>query len=219
MEGRMTVCNMAIEGGARAGLIAPDETTFEYCKGRPNAPSGDTVGGRAGNYWKTLYTDDDARFDKVLTLKGEDIAPVVTWGTSPRTCLPITGSVPRPEIFTGGKVEAAKRALEYMGLTAGRHPRHSDRHSLHRLLHQRADRGSARGGRNPEGRKIKDGMRAMIVPGSGLGACAGRRRRLADIFKEAGFEWRLAGCSMCLAMNPDQSGTGRALRGHLKPQL
>ncbi|MEY4305954.1 MAG: 3-isopropylmalate dehydratase large subunit, partial [Pseudomonadota bacterium] len=116
MEGRMTVCNMAIEGGARAGLIAPDEKTFAYCMGRPHAPKG-AKWEAALAYWETLFTDEGAHFDKVITLKGEDIAPVVTWGTSPEDVLPITGTVPAPEDFTGGKVEAAKRSLDYMGLT------------------------------------------------------------------------------------------------------
>ena len=118
MEGRMTVCNMAIEGGARAGLIAPDEKTFEYCKGRPHAPKG-AAWETAELYWKTLFSDEDAVFDKVLTIKGEDIAPVVTWGTSPEDVLPVTATVPRPEDFEGGKVEAVKRSLEYMGLIPG----------------------------------------------------------------------------------------------------
>lgn len=118
MEGRMTVCNMAIEGGARAGLIAPDEKTYAYCNGRPHAPK-EAEWDKAVAYWKTLYTDDNAHWDLVLTLKGEDIAPVVTWGTSPEDVLPITGKVPAPESFSGGKVEAVQRALDYMGLTAG----------------------------------------------------------------------------------------------------
>ena len=208
MEGRMTVCNMAIEGGARAGLIAPDETTFEYCKGRPNAPSGETWEAALA-YWKTLYTDDDAHFDKVLTLKGEDIAPVVTWGTSPEDVLPITASVPSAQDFSGGKVEAAQRSLDYMGLTAGT--------PLCDIEIDTVFIGSCTNGRIEDlraaakilkGRKIKEGMRAMIVPGSGLVRAQAEEEGLADIFKEAGFEWRLAGCSMCLAMNPDQLQPG-----------
>ena len=208
MEGRMTVCNMAIEGGARAGIIAPDGTTFEYCKGRPNAPSGKTWEAALTN-WKTLYSDDDAYFDKVLTLKGEDIAPVVTWGTSPEDVLPITAHVPAAEDFTGGKVEAAKRSLDYMGLTAGT--------PLQDITIDTVFIGSCTNGRIEDlraaaailkGRKIKDGMRAMVVPGSGLVRAQAEEEGLADIFKEAGFEWRLAGCSMCLAMNPDQLQPG-----------
>ena len=118
MEGRMTVCNMAIEGGARAGLIAPDQKTFDYCKGRPHAPKG-AAWEAAVTYWKTLFSDEGAHFDKVVTIRGEDIAPVVTWGTSPEDVLPITANVPAPSDFEGGKVDAAARSLDYMGLTAG----------------------------------------------------------------------------------------------------
>ena len=208
MEGRMTVCNMAIECGARAGLIAPDETTYAYVKGRPHAPKG-AQWEAALNWWKTLYTDEDAVFDKVVTLKGEDIQPVVTWGTSPEDVLPITGVVPHPESFKGGKVDAAKRALEYMGLTAGQ--------KLTDIQIDTVFIGSCTNGRIEDlraaaailkGKKIKDGMRAMIVPGSGLVRAQAEEEGLADIFKEAGFEWRLAGCSMCLAMNPDQLSEG-----------
>jgi 3-isopropylmalate/(R)-2-methylmalate dehydratase large subunit len=118
MEGRMTVCNMAIEGGARAGLIAPDEKTFAYCMGRPHAPKG-AKWEAALAHWKTLFTDEGAHFDKVVTIRGEDIAPVVTWGTSPEDVLPITGTVPAPDSFAGGKVDAVQRSLDYMGLTPG----------------------------------------------------------------------------------------------------
>jgi len=208
MEGRMTVCNMAIEGGARAGLIAPDETTFEYIKGRPHAPKG-AQWEAALTWWKTLYSDDDAHWDKVITIKGEDIAPVVTWGTSPEDVLPITDTVPSPEDFEGGKVDAAKRALEYMGLTAGQ--------KLSDIEIDTVFIGSCTNGRIEDlraaaeilkGKKIKDGLRAMVVPGSGLVRAQAEEEGLADIFKEAGFEWRLAGCSMCLAMNPDQLSPG-----------
>ncbi|MEO1564067.1 MAG: 3-isopropylmalate dehydratase large subunit [Pseudomonadota bacterium] len=208
MEGRMTVCNMAIEGGARAGLIAPDETTFEYVKGRPHAPSGE-MWDQALAYWKTLFTDEGAHFDKVVTLKGEDIAPVVTWGTSPEDVLPITDVVPNPEDFEGGKVDAARRSLEYMGLTPGQR--------LSEIEIDTVFLGSCTNGRIEDlraaanvlkGKKIKDGLRAMVVPGSGLVRAQAEKEGLADIFKEAGFEWRLAGCSMCLAMNPDQLSEG-----------
>src|SRR5690606_17403774 len=118
MEGRMTVCNMAIEGGARAGLIAPDEKTFDYVKGRPHAPKG-AAWEAALAWWRTLFSDDNAHWDKVITMRAEDIAPVVTWGTSPEDVLPITAAVPAPEDFTGGKVDAARRALDYMDLTPG----------------------------------------------------------------------------------------------------
>ena len=208
MEGRMTVCNMAIEGGARAGLIAPDEKTFEYCKGRPHAPKG-AAWEAAVAYWKTLFTDEGAHFDKVVTIKGEDIAPVVTWGTSPEDVLPITATVPAPEDFKGGKVEAAKRALDYMGLTAGQ--------KLTDIEIDTVFIGSCTNGRIEDlraaaeilkGKKIKYGMRAMVVPGSGLVRAQAEEEGLADIFKDAGFEWRMAGCSMCLAMNPDQLAEG-----------
>ena len=208
MEGRMTVCNMAIEGGARAGLIAPDETTFEYIKGRPHAPKG-AQWEAALTWWKTLYSDDDAHWDKVITIKGEEIAPVVTWGTSPEDVLPITATVPSPSDFEGGKVGAAERALEYMGLKPGQ--------NLSDIEIDTVFIGSCTNGRIEDlraaaailkGKKIKDGLRAMIVPGSGLVRAQAEEEGLADIFKEAGFEWRLAGCSMCLAMNPDQLSPG-----------
>ena len=208
MEGRMTVCNMAIEGGARAGLIAPDEKTFEYCKGRAHAPKG-AAWESALAYWKTLFSDDGAHFDKVVTIKGEDIAPVVTWGTSPEDVLPITASVPAPSDFDGGKVDAVARSLEYMGLNSGT--------PLSEVEIDTVFIGSCTNGRIEDlraaaeilkGKKIKDGMRAMVVPGSGLVRAQAEEEGLADIFLEAGFEWRLAGCSMCLAMNPDQLAPG-----------
>ena len=208
MEGRMTVCNMAIEGGARAGLIAPDEKTFEYVKGRPHAP-------KAGQWemameaWKSLFTDEGAHFDKVLTIKGEDIAPVVTWGTSPEDVLPITGIVPSPDDFEGGKVDAVKRSLEYMGLTAGM--------KLTDIQIDTVFVGSCTNGRIEDfravadivkGKKIKEGMRAIVVPGSGLVRAQAEEEGVAQILIDAGFEWRLAGCSMCLAMNPDKLEAG-----------
>ncbi len=208
MEGRMTVCNMAIEGGARAGLIAPDETTFEYIKGRPHTPKG-AQWEAALAWWKTLYSDDDAHWDKVITIQGEDIAPVVTWGTSPEDVLPIDAAVPAPEDFKGGKVEAAKRSLEYMGLKPGT--------PLSEIEIDTVFIGSCTNGRIEDlraaaeilkGKKIKEGLRAMVVPGSGLVRAQAEEEGLADIFIEAGFEWRLAGCSMCLAMNPDQLSPG-----------
>ncbi|MYM55016.1 3-isopropylmalate dehydratase large subunit [Thalassovita mangrovi] len=204
MEGRMTVCNMAIEGGARAGLIAPDETTFEYVKGRPHAPKG-AAWEQALAYWKTLYTDEGAHFDKVVTLKGEDIEPVVTWGTSPEDVLPISANVPAPEDFTGGKVDAAKRAIEYMGLEVGE-----------KLTDIKIDAvfiGSCTNGRIEDlraaaevlkGRKLAPGVRGIVVPGSGLVKAQAEEEGLDKVFTDAGLEWRMAGCSMCLAMNPDQ---------------
>jgi len=207
MEGRMTVCNMAIEGGARAGLIAPDEKTFAYVQGRPHAPKG-AQWEAALNWWKTLKSDDDAHWDKVITIRGEDIAPVVTWGTSPEDVLPITAEVPAPESFQGGKVDAAKRALQYMGLTAGT--------PLNQIEIDTVFIGSCTNGRIEDlraaaeilkGKKIAV-KRAMVVPGSGLVRAQAEEEGLADIFRDAGFEWRMAGCSMCLAMNPDQLAPG-----------
>jgi 3-isopropylmalate/(R)-2-methylmalate dehydratase large subunit len=203
MEGRMTVCNMAIEGGARAGLIAPDETTFEYVKGRPHAPKG-AQWDAAMAWWKTLKSDDDANWDMVVTIPGEDIAPVVTWGTSPEDVLPINSVVPAPEDFEGGKISAAKRSLDYMGLAPGT--------PLNQIEIDTVFIGSCTNGRIEDlraaaeilkGKKVAV-KRAMVVPGSGLVRMQAEEEGLADIFKEAGFEWRLAGCSMCLAMNPDQ---------------
>ena len=208
MEGRMTVCNMAIEGGARAGLIAPDETTFAYLQGRPHAPKG-AQWEAAMDWWKTLQSDDDAQWDKVITIKGEDIAPLVTWGTSPEDVLPITDVVPDPASFKGGKVDAARRSIEYMGLTPGQ--------KLSDIEIDTVFIGSCTNGRIEDlraaaavlkGKKIKDGLRAMVVPGSGLVRAQAEEEGLAQIFQDAGFEWRLAGCSMCLAMNPDQLAPG-----------
>jgi 3-isopropylmalate/(R)-2-methylmalate dehydratase large subunit len=208
MEGRMTVCNMAIEGGARAGLIAPDEKTFAYVKGRPHAPKG-AQWDAALAWWKTLKSDADAQWDKVITLKGEEIAPVVTWGTSPKDVLPITGEVPDPASFAGGKVDAARRALDYMGLKPGQ--------KLTDIEIDTVFIGSCTNGRIEDlraaaailkGQKIKPGLRAMVVPGSGLVRAQAEEEGLAQIFLDAGFEWRLAGCSMCLAMNPDQLSPG-----------
>ncbi len=208
MEGRMTVCNMAIEGGARAGLIAPDEKTFAYCMGRPHAPKG-AKWEAAVAYWKTLFTDEGAHFDKVITIRGEDIAPVVTWGTSPEDVLPITATVPAASDFTGGKVEAAQRSLDYMGLKPGT-----------KLTDVKIDAvfiGSCTNGRIEDlraaaavlkGKKIAPGVRGMVVPGSGLVRLQAEEEGLAQIFTDAGFEWRLAGCSMCLGMNPDQLAPG-----------
>lgn len=208
MEGRMTVCNMAIEGGARAGLIAPDEKTFEYVKGRPHAPKGGQWE-MAMEAWKDLFSDEGAHFDKVLTIKAEDIAPAVTWGTSPEDVLPITGNVPSPEDFEGGKVDAVARSLEYMGLTAGM--------KLTDIEIDTVFVGSCTNGRIEDlravadvvkGKKVKEGMRAIIVPGSGLVRAQAEEEGIADILSDAGFEWRLAGCSMCLAMNPDKLEPG-----------
>jgi 3-isopropylmalate/(R)-2-methylmalate dehydratase large subunit len=208
MEGRMTVCNMAIEGGARAGLIAPDEKTFDYLRGRPHAPKG-AAWEAAVAWWRTLHTDAGAHFDKVVTLAGGDIAPVVTWGTSPEDVLPITGTVPDPESFAGGKVEAARRALDYMGLKPGT--------PLSEIPIDAVFIGSCTNGRIEDlraaaailrGRRLAPGVRGMVVPGSGLVRLQAEEEGLAQVFVDAGFEWRLAGCSMCLGMNPDQLAPG-----------
>ncbi len=204
MEGRMTVCNMAIEGGARAGLIAPDQKTLDYVKGRPNSPKGEKWD-KAVKFWKTLFSDPDAYFDKEIFLRAEDIAPVVTWGTSPEDVLPITDSVPSPDNFQGSKVEAAKRSLEYMGLRPGQ--------KLQDIEVDAVFIGSCTNGRIEDlrevekivkGKKVKSGIRAMVVPGSGLVKKQAEEEGIANSLKDAGFDWRMPGCSMCLAMNPDQ---------------
>ena len=204
VEGRMTVCNMAIEGGARAGLIAPDQKTFDYIKGRPHAPKGSNWE-MAINSWKQLYSDDGSRFDKLVVIDGNNIAPVVTWGTSPEDVLPINEIIPNPNDFDVQKKQAVERSLNYMGLIPGQ-----------RLEEVKIDTvfiGSCTNGRIEdlrevakimEGKKVKEGIRAMIVPGSGLVREQAEEEGIAQKLKEAGFEWRLAGCSMCLAMNPDQ---------------
>ena len=208
MEGRMTVCNMAIEGGARAGLIAPDQKTFDYVAGRPHAPKGAAYE-TAVAQWKTLFSDEGAHYDKVLTIKGEDIAPLVTWGTSPEDVLPITSVVPNPDDFEGGKVDAVKRSLDYMGLTPGQKLSDVDVDTVFI--------GSCTNGRIEdlravaavvEGKKGKDGIRAMIVPGSGLVKAQAEEEGVAEILKAAGFDWREPGCSMCLAMNADKLAPG-----------
>jgi 3-isopropylmalate/(R)-2-methylmalate dehydratase large subunit len=209
MEGRMTVCNMAIEGGARAGLVAPDQKTFDYLKGRPKAPKGAMWELALAN-WRTLSTDAGAHFDKVVTLRAGDIAPVVTWGTSPEDVLPITATVPDPaDIKDPGKQAAAKRSLDYMGLTPGT--------PLAEIAVDTVFIGSCTNGRIEdlrevakmvEGKRIKAGLRAMVVPGSGLVRAQAEAEGIADILIAAGFDWRLAGCSMCLGMNPDQLAPG-----------
>ena len=204
VEGRMTVCNMAIEGGARAGLIAPDQKTFDYIKGRPHAPKGSNWE-MAINSWKQLYSDDGCRFDKLVVIDGNNIAPVVTWGTSPEDVLPINEIIPNPNDFDVQKKQAVERSLNYMGLIPGQ--------KLEEVKIDTVFIGSCTNGRIEdlrevakimEGKKVKEGIRAMIVPGSGLVREQAEEEGIAQKLKEAGFEWRLAGCSMCLAMNPDQ---------------
>jgi 3-isopropylmalate/(R)-2-methylmalate dehydratase large subunit len=209
MEGRMTVCNMSIEAGARAGLIAPDETTFEYLKGRPYAPKAGKWE-QAVAYWRTLPSDEGAAYDKEVVLKAEDIVPQVTWGTSPQDVLPITGSVPNPaDVADQGKRRAVERALDYMGLTPGT--------PLTEVKVDKVFIGSCTNGRIEDlraaatvakGRKVADGVYAMIVPGSGLVKEQAEDEGLDIVFKEAGFDWREPGCSMCLAMNADKLEPG-----------
>ena len=205
MEGRMTVCNMSIEGGARAGLIAPDEKTFEYIKDRPRAPKG-AAWDAAMAYWKTLHSDPDAVFDREVRLDAANLPPLVTWGTSPEDVVAITGVVPDPDaVEDESKRTAMRRALAYMGLRPG--TRMTD------IPIERVFLGSCTNGRIEdlraaakviEGKKVHEGVNAMVVPGSGLVKAQAEQEGLDRIFIEAGFEWREPGCSMCLAMNPDK---------------
>jgi 3-isopropylmalate/(R)-2-methylmalate dehydratase large subunit len=205
MEGRMTVCNMSIEGGARAGLIAPDETTFRYIQGRPMAPKGAAFE-QAVAYWSTLASDPGARYDTEVTLRAEDIEPQVTWGTSPQDVVPISGRVPDPEAAADeGRRDAMQRALDYMGLEPGT--------PLAEIPVDRVFIGSCTNGRIEdlravakvvEGRHVASTVSAMIVPGSGLVKHQAEAEGLDKIFVAAGFDWREPGCSMCLGMNPDQ---------------
>ncbi|MDE2165178.1 MAG: 3-isopropylmalate dehydratase large subunit [Alphaproteobacteria bacterium] len=209
MEGRMTVCNMSIEAGARAGLIAPDETTFAYLKGRPHAPKGGAWE-QALAFWKTLPSDRSARYDTVVRLDARQIAPQVTWGTSPEDVLPITGSVPDPAaIADANKRAAMERALQYMGLQPGTR--------LVDVPVQKVFIGSCTNARIEDlraaaqiakGRKVAAGVNALVVPGSGLVKHQAEEEGLDHVFVEAGFEWREAGCSMCLAMNADRLEPG-----------
>ncbi|KAL1862042.1 3-isopropylmalate dehydratase [Paecilomyces lecythidis] len=207
MEARMSMCNMSIEGGARAGMVAPDEITFEYLKGRPLAPKYDSPEWkRAVKHWSSLRTDDGAVFDEEVFIKGEDIIPTVTWGTSPQDVVPITGVVPGPDDFQDETRKAScKRALEYMGLTAGTRMQdiEVDKVFIGSCTNARIEdlRAAAH---IVEGKKVAPNVkRAMIVPGSGLVKSQAEAEGLDKIFIDAGFEWREAGCSMCLGMNPD----------------
>ena len=205
MEGRMTVCNMSIEGGARAGLIAPDQKTFDYIKGRPRAPKAGAFE-MAQRDWERLYSDEDAVFDREVVLHAEKLPPLVTWGTSPEQVVSISGRVPVPsEIADETKRHAAERSLDYMGLKGGE--------KITDIALDRVFIGSCTNGRIEdlrevarivEGRKVNANINAMIVPGSGLVKEQAEAEGLDKIFKAAGFEWREPGCSMCLGMNPDQ---------------
>jgi 3-isopropylmalate/(R)-2-methylmalate dehydratase large subunit len=209
MAGRMTVCNMSIEAGARAGMIAPDETTFEYLKGRPMAPKG-AAWEAALAYWKTLPSDPGAQYDRVVRLDACEIAPHVTWGTSPEDVLPITGVVPDPRmVLEPAKRAAIERSLAYMGLEAGTRLTEIPVHTVFigsctngRIEDIRAVASLARG------RKVADGVRALVVPGSGLVKHQAEEEGLDRVLIEAGFEWREPGCSMCLAMNADKLQPG-----------
>ncbi|OQD75454.1 hypothetical protein PENDEC_c007G00533 [Penicillium decumbens] len=207
MEARMSMCNMSIEGGARAGMIAPDEITFEYLKGRPLAPKyGSAEWNKAVNYWSTLKTDPGAKFDTEVFLDGKDIIPTISWGTSPQDVVPITGVVPSPDDFEDETRKlACKRALEYMGLTSGTPMKEIpvDKVFIGSCTNARIEdlRAAAK---VVNGKKVADNiLRAMIVPGSGLVKEQAEAEGLDKIFTDAGFEWREAGCSMCLGMNPD----------------
>ncbi|WP_182708908.1 3-isopropylmalate dehydratase large subunit [Thermomonospora cellulosilytica] len=209
MEGRMTVCNMSIEAGARAGMIAPDEKTFEYLKGRPHAPQG-AEWDKAVEYWKSLRTDDDAVFDKEVVIDASTLTPYVTWGTNPGQGLPLGESVPDPASFADPiERQAAERALEYMGLTPGT--------PLRDIEVDTVFVGSCTNGRIEDlrtvaevlrGRRVADGVRMLIVPGSMKVKAQAQEEGLDEIFKAAGADWREAGCSMCLAMNPDKLTPG-----------
>ncbi|MFO0705868.1 MAG: 3-isopropylmalate dehydratase large subunit [Nitrospira sp.] len=204
MEGRMTLCNMSIEGGARAGMVAPDDKTVAYIKGRPLAPKGDLFD-RAVRAWETLKTDSDARYDATLVMRAEDIAPQVSWGTSPGMVLGVDQRVPDPKAIADEKTrKATERALEYMGLTPNMP-----------ITDIRIDKvfiGSCTNSRIEDlrlaaslakGKQVAKGVHAMVVPGSGLVKQQAEQEGLDRIFRDAGFEWREAGCSMCLAMNAD----------------
>ena len=203
-EGRMTLCNMSIEAGARAGMVAPDETTFAYVKGRRFAPAGKDWDA-AVEYWKSLASDPGAKYDTIVEIEGADLAPFVTWGTNPGMVVPITGRV--PELASNGNVNAnanVQRMLEYMGLEPGTpiEKIRVDRVFIGSCTNSRIEdlRAAAR---VAKGHKVAQGIRAMVVPGSQQVKSAAEKEGLHRIFQEAGFEWRESGCSMCLGMNPD----------------
>jgi 3-isopropylmalate/(R)-2-methylmalate dehydratase large subunit len=211
MEGRMTVCNMTIEGGARAGMIAPDEKAFSYLKDKPRAPKG-AAWDKARTYWDTLTTDDGAKFDRIVKLDGANLPPIVSWGTSPEDVMAITSAIPNPDdISDEGKRQSKWRALDYMGLKPG--TKMTDV-PLDVIWIGSCTNGRIEDLRNVakivEGRKIAGSLAyAMIVPCSGLVKEQAEAEGLDKIFKAAGFEWREPGCSMCLGMNPDQLKPGQ----------
>jgi 3-isopropylmalate/(R)-2-methylmalate dehydratase large subunit len=205
----MTICNMSIEAGARAGMIAPDETTFAYLKDKPMAPQGE-MWDKAVEWWSSLVSDEGARYDREVVIKAADIVPTVTWGTSPEDTAPITGLVPDPAKEKDDARRAKmERSLDYMGLTGGMKIEDITINTVFigsctnsRIEDLRAAAAIAKG------RKVAPSVRAMIVPGSGLVKQQAEEEGLADIFVEAGFDWREAGCSMCLAMNADRLSEG-----------
>jgi 3-isopropylmalate/(R)-2-methylmalate dehydratase large subunit len=209
MEARMTICNMSIEAGARAGMVAPDETTFAYVKGRPHAPAG-ADWDAAVAHWRTLASDPDAVFDREVTLDANTLEPFVTWGTNPGQGLPLSASVPSPEDFAGDEDKAAcQRALDYMGLEPGT--------PLRRIAVDTVFIGSCTNGRIEDlraaaqvvdGRRKADGVRVLVVPGSARVRIQAEEEGLDQVFRAFGAEWRNAGCSMCLGMNPDQLAPG-----------
>ena len=209
MEGRMTVCNMSIEFGAKAGMIAPDDRTFAYLEGRPHAPRG-AAWEQALDTWRSLSTDADATFDREVTLDGAAIVPHVTWGTNPGQVMPIAATIPSPDDFPAGAGrDAAARALEYMGLVAGTPMREVPVDTVFigsctnsRIEDLRAAAAVA------EGRRVKSGVRTLVVPGSFAVKAQAEAEGLDAIFTAAGFDWREPGCSMCLAMNPDKLAPG-----------
>jgi len=209
MEGRMTVCNMSIEAGAKAGLIAPDDTTFEYLAGRPHAPSGADWDAAVAD-WRTLATDEGATFDREVVLDGSAITPHVSWGTNPGQVMPLDGTVPNPADFDeASQQESAERALDYMGLAAGTAIRDVAVDTVFigsctnsRIEDLRAAAAVAKG------RRVADGMRTLVVPGSWEVKAQAEAEGLPAVFTEAGFDWREPGCSMCLAMNPDKLTAG-----------
>ena len=213
MEERMTLCNLTIEGGARAGLIAPDQTTFDYLSGRPATPKGEAFEA-AQNYWKSCFSDPDAHFDREERIDVATLKPMVTWGTSPEDVVAIDGCVPDPADFEGEKAEQIQRALDYMGLTGGQPIAEAriDRVFIGSCTNSRIEdlRAAAAVAQKAldTGRKVAAHVGAMVVPGSGLVKEQAESEGLDEIFRAAGFDWREPGCSMCLAMNPDKLQPG-----------
>jgi 3-isopropylmalate/(R)-2-methylmalate dehydratase large subunit len=209
MEGRMTLCNLTIEGGARAGLVAPDQTTFDYLIGRPATPKG-AAWEMALSHWKSFFSDAAAVFDREVRLDAAKIAPLVTWGTSPEDVVAVTDAVPTPESFNSpDKRASAERALDYMGLEAGQPISEAkiDVVFIGSCTNSRIE-DLRMAASIAEGRQVAEGVRAMVVPGSGLVRAQAEEEGLDEIFRAAGFDWREPGCSMCLGMNPDRLAPG-----------